>query len=57
MSSFVKLRGPKSVIPGVKVSSYNGQSIASTGNLALDSILGGGQELKSILMIGKKLFP
>lgn len=57
MSSFVKLRGPKSVIPGVKVSSYNGQSIASTGNLALDSILGGGQELKSIFMIGKKLFP
>lgn len=56
MSSFVKLRGPKSSIPGVKVSPNNGQSVASTGNLALDSILGGGQEMKSILMIGKKLF-
>lgn len=52
MSSFVKFKGPKFNILGVKAS-LNGQSgVASFGNLSLDSILGGGQELNSVFIIG-----
>lgn len=38
-------------IPGTRQSLHNGQTLVSTGNPSLDYILGGGQQLGTILLI------
>jgi hypothetical protein len=53
MSSFVRIKNNPINIPGVKTSSQNGQRSTSTGNSGLDYILGSGQEIGSLLLIGK----
>lgn len=38
-------------IPGVRQSLYNGQPLTSTGNPSLDSILGGGIQVGTIMLV------
>lgn len=55
MSSFVKIKKDESVeIAGVRTSIRNGQ-ITSTGSDSLDFVIGGGIEVSSIVLIGKKM--
>lgn len=54
MSSFVKLRKENTVeINGVRTSIRNGK-ITSTGSDSLDFVIGGGIEVSSLVLIGKK---
>uniref|UniRef100_A0A336KXH4 Elongator complex protein 4 n=1 Tax=Culicoides sonorensis TaxID=179676 RepID=A0A336KXH4_CULSO len=48
--SFQKRTG-QLAIPGTKPSMHNGQLLSSTGNPSMDFILGGGQQLGTILLI------
>lgn len=48
--SFQK-RSRQLAIPGTKPSLHNGQLLTSTGNPSMDYILGGGQQLGTVLLI------
>lgn len=56
MSSFVKIKKDDTIeIKGVRTSIRNGQ-ITSTGSDSFDFVIGGGLEVSSCLLIGKKIF-